>query len=78
MVQMQSWPGWQLLSTATRSLFFAERRRVISGADTAGSRLLANVFCFMGFRCMGTFHPYLPQVTDSLAGSYPTPNPLPR
>ena len=48
MVRMQSWPGWQLISTAFRSLFFAEKRRVIAGADTAGSRLLANVSCWMG------------------------------
>ena len=48
MVQMQSWPGWQLISNAIRSLFFAEKRRVIAVADTAGSRLLANVFCWMG------------------------------
>ena len=30
------------------SLFFAEKRRVIAVVDTAGSRLLANVSCWMG------------------------------
>ena len=48
MVQMQSWPGWQLISTAIRSLFFAEKRRVIRVVDTAGSRLRANVSCWRG------------------------------
>jgi len=44
MIRMQSWPGWQLISNAIRGLFFAEKRRVIAGANTAGSRLLVNVF----------------------------------